>query len=55
MIIYWKTDNLVYPYLNNNGTIALFENLEATDITANNIEKDKKVEARVISIEGVKE
>lgn len=60
-IIYWVGDNYVYPLLNENKTLRLLETLKEADSIAFELEKnekldsDKKVEARVISIEGVKE
>lgn len=54
-IIYWKDDNSVYPYLNNDGTLRLFETLVVADNMANSMEEIEKIDARVISIEGVEE
>tara|TARA_Y100000310_G_scaffold310355_1_gene355488 strand:- start:991 stop:1179 length:189 start_codon:yes stop_codon:yes gene_type:complete len=59
-IIYWVGDDELYPYLNDNKTLKLFESLKEADKTANLLdetgtEHHEKVEARVISIEGVKE
>lgn len=59
-VIYWtNNDDEVYPYLNENKTLKLFESLEEADRTANALdetgtEHHSKVDARVISIEAVK-
>jgi hypothetical protein len=58
-IIYWVGDDEVYPYLNEDKTLKLFDRLEEADKYADELENtsrhDREIEARVISIEGVKE
>ena len=56
MIIYWRGDDKIYALLNTDKTIWLAETLEEADKKANHLEKlNNNLEARVISIEGVKE
>lgn len=61
-VIYWVSDNRLYIETNKDGfydnTLKLFETLKEADEYAEKIEeerKEQKVEARVISIEPVKE
>jgi len=54
-IIYWVDDNTLYPVLNDNTTLRLFETLKEADAYAEGLERRKIGEARVISIEGVAE
>ena len=59
-IIYWLSPATgdVYVHLNKDGTLTLFDTLKKADKEAYNLEKAREVdglEARVISIEGVKE
>ena len=53
-IIFWRKKEIFF-YQTHLGAVAVFENLKAADITAENIEKMDKVECRVVSIGGVHE
>ena len=63
MVIYWVGDDAVYPLLNSDSTIKLFEKIGEADDKADEIENepelvasvDDEVEARVISIEAAKD
>ena len=56
MIIYWPGNDKIYALQNADKTIWLAETLEEADKKANHLEKlNNNLEARVISIEGVKE
>jgi len=50
-VIYWVKDDVLFPVINENKTLMLFETLEEADEYAKKRKIDK---ARVISIEGVK-
>jgi len=52
-IIYLDTDSTVFPVLNEDGTLKLFNSLREADDYANGLEPNDYY--RVISIEGVKE
>jgi len=52
-IIYWADDSTVFPVLNKNGTLKLFNSLGEADNYANELEPNDYY--RVISIERVKE
>jgi len=52
-IIYWQDDSTVYPVLNKDGTLRIFETLKEADEYANNLEPNDYY--RVISIDGVDE
>lgn len=52
-IIYWEDDSTVKPLLNNDGSLHLIEGIQNADKEAGKLERKKKVESRVISIEGV--
>jgi hypothetical protein len=52
-IIFWEDDDTVKPLLNKDGTLHLIEGIQNADREAEELECKKKVEARVISIEGV--
>ena len=52
-IIYWANDDSVYPVVNKDGTVKLFEDLKEADDYANQLEPNDYY--RVISIEGVRE
>ena len=52
-IIYWQDDSTVYPVLNKDGTLKIFETLEEADKYANEFEPND--DFRVISIDGVHE
>lgn len=58
-VIYWVSDNRLYIETNKDGfydnTLKLFSILKEADEYAEKIEKERKVEARVISIEPVEE
>ncbi|MDP2217160.1 MAG: hypothetical protein Q8J68_07745 [Methanolobus sp.] len=54
-IIFWEDDSTVKPLLNEDGTLHLIEGIQNADKEADKLERRKKVEARVISIEGVSE
>lgn len=54
-IIYWEDDRTVKPLLNEDGTLHLIEGIQNADKEADKLERKKRVEARVISIEGVSE
>ncbi len=51
-IIYWDTDSTVFPVLNEDGTLKLFNSLREADDYANGLEPNDYY--RVISIEGGK-
>ncbi len=57
-VIYWMGDE-VYPSLNDDGQIKLFDKISEADDWADSVENAKlendEVEARVISIEAAKE
>jgi len=52
-IIYWTDDSTVFPVLNEDGTLKLFNSLGEADDYAHELEPNDYY--RVISIEGVKE
>jgi len=52
-IIYWADDSTVFPVLNEDGTLKLFNSLGEADDYANELEPNDYY--RVISIEGVEE
>jgi len=52
-IIYWADDSTVFPVLNKDGTLKLFNSLREADDYANELEPNDYY--RVVSIEGVKE
>lgn len=54
-IIFWEDDSTVKPLLNKDGTLTLIDSINEADKTAFEMEVEKGVEARVISIEGVNE
>ncbi len=54
-IIFWEDDSTVKPLLNNDGSLHLIEGIQNADKEADKLERKKKVESRVISIEGVNE
>ena len=54
MIIYWINDDKVYPVLNGDKTLKLFESLKEADEWAESLGEDES-DARVISIESVNE
>ena len=53
IIIYWVNDSTVFPVLNEDGTLKLFNSLREADNYANELEPNDYY--RVISIEGVEE
>ena len=54
-IIYWVNDDTLYPVLNDDKTLKVFETLKEADAYADGLESRKIGEARTISIEGVEE
>jgi len=54
MIIYWINDDKVYPVLNGDKTLKLFDKITEADEWAESLGESKS-DARVISIEGVNE
>ena len=55
MMVYWKDDSSVYPIVNEDCTIKVFDTLKECDKYANKWTLKDPDDLRVISMDGVKE
>ncbi len=58
-VIYWVGDDMVFPYLTDDGQIKLFDKISEADNCADLLDDEQKLgedlSARVISIEAAKD